>query len=177
MIRETCWARSVKVMETVTQGGKLIGVTEMCTSETGRELTELTETREIEERLHNTDGVEEDAHTNTQVVEDNGGGLAKSVGTRCRQLGVLLRERRETLCPLEVGRDEVDWVVPREFEGMSAADGCTRSLGGIEAPGALEVARIPSVSVVPVCVVTSVPVCAVKGVSETPVCKSDPVCE
>ena len=32
-------------------------------------------------------------------------------------------------------------------------------LGGIETPGALEVARIPS---------TIVPVCAVKGVSETP---------
>ena len=30
---------------------------------------------------------------------------------------------------------------------------------GMEAPGALVVARIPSVSVVPVCVVTSVPVC------------------
>ena len=45
VIRETCWARRVKVTETVTQGGKLIGVTEMCTSETGREVTELTKTR------------------------------------------------------------------------------------------------------------------------------------
>ena len=65
VIRETCWARSVKVTETVTvtQGGKLIGVTETCTSETRREVTELTETREIEERLHGKDGVEEDAHT------------------------------------------------------------------------------------------------------------------
>ena len=66
VIRETCWARSVEVTETVTvtQGGKLIGVTETCTSETRREVTELTETREIEERLHGTDGVK-DAHTHT----------------------------------------------------------------------------------------------------------------
>ena len=43
VIRETCWARSVKVTETVTQGEKLIGVTETCTSETRREVTELTD--------------------------------------------------------------------------------------------------------------------------------------
>ena len=67
MIWETCWARSVKVTETVTQREKLIGVTETCTSETRREVTELTETRERGEQLHNTDGVkeEEDAHTHT----------------------------------------------------------------------------------------------------------------
>ena len=64
VIRETCWARRVKVTETVTQGGKLIGVTETCTSETRREVTELTGTREIEERLHGGDGVG-DAHTHT----------------------------------------------------------------------------------------------------------------
>ena len=42
----------------------------------------------------------------------------------------------------------------------------------MEALGALEVARIPSV-------VTSVivPVCVVKGVSETPVCKRNPCVE
>ena len=45
VIRETCWARSVKVTVTVTQGEKLVGVTETCTSETRREVTELTETR------------------------------------------------------------------------------------------------------------------------------------
>ena len=33
VIRETCWARSAKVTETVTQGEKLIGVTETCTRE------------------------------------------------------------------------------------------------------------------------------------------------
>ena len=64
MIRETCWARRVKVTETVTQREKLNGVTETCTSETRREVTELTETREIEERLHGGDGVK-DAHTHT----------------------------------------------------------------------------------------------------------------
>ena len=45
--------------------GKVIGATETCTSETRREVTELTETREIEERLHGKDGVKEDAHTHT----------------------------------------------------------------------------------------------------------------
>ena len=49
--------------------------------------------------------------------------------------------------------------MPCEVEGASAVDGCIESLGGIEAPGALEVARIPSVNV---------PVCAVKGVSAPP---------
>ena len=65
VIRETSWARSVKVTETVTQGEKLIGVTETCTSETRREVTELTETREIEKRLHGKDGVKKDARTHT----------------------------------------------------------------------------------------------------------------
>ena len=57
----------MKVTETVTQGGKLVGVTEMCTSETRCEVTELIETREmgtVEERLHCKDGVK-DAHTHT----------------------------------------------------------------------------------------------------------------
>ena len=127
----------------------------------------MTETREmgtVEERLHGTDGVK-DAHTHTEVLEDNGGGLAERVETRCGQRDSLLRERRETLCPLEADRDQVGPVVPCEVEGMSAVDGCTRSLGGIETPGALEVARIPSVSV---------PVCVVKGVSETPCVEATP---
>ena len=58
--RETCRTR-----HEVTEK-KLNGVTETCTA--GREVTELTEMREItevEERLHGTDGVEEDAHTHT----------------------------------------------------------------------------------------------------------------
>ena len=60
----------------------------------------------------------------------------------------------------------MDSVVPREFEGMSAADGCARSLGGMKALGVFVVARVPVVIVpsmsVPVCVVTSVvPVCVV----------------
>ena len=166
VIRETCWARRVKVTETVTKGGKLIGVTESCTSETRREVTELTETREIEKRLHGKDGVKEDAHTHTEVVEDNGGELAERVETRCGQRDSLLRERRETLCSLEADHDQVCSVVPCEVEGKSAANGCTRSLGGMETPGALEVARIPGVIV---------PVCAVKGVRATP-CMSETPC-
>ena len=64
------------------------GVTETCTAR--REVTELTETREmgtIEERPYGMDGVKEDAHTHTEVVEDNGGELAERVGTRCGQRG------------------------------------------------------------------------------------------
>jgi len=74
VIRETCWARSVKVTETVTQGGKLNGVTETCTRhietrEIIKKTTEIKtpETREIgkiEGRLHGGDGVG-DAHTHT----------------------------------------------------------------------------------------------------------------
>ena len=100
-------------------------------------------------------------HTHTEVVEDNGGGLAEHVETRCGQRDSLPRERRETLCPLEADHDQVSPVELCEVEGTSAVDVCTRSLGGLETPGALEVVRIPGVSV-PVCVVTSaVPVCVV----------------
>ena len=56
VIRETCWARRVKV-------------TEMCTSETRRQVTELTETREMEERLHGVEE-EEDAHTHTHTCSE-----------------------------------------------------------------------------------------------------------
>ena len=67
--RETCWARREKVTETVTVR-ELNGVTETCTRhietrETRREVTELVETREVEERLH---GVEvKDAYTHTHT--------------------------------------------------------------------------------------------------------------
>jgi len=57
------------------------------------------------------------------------------VETRCGQLGDLPRERREALCPLEAGCDQAGLVVSHEVEGKSAADGCTRSLGGYEDPG------------------------------------------
>ena len=64
----------------------------------------------------------------------------------------LLQERGEGVFPLEAIHDQVSSVVPSGVEGASAVDGCTRSLGGggMEAPGAQEVARFPSVSV-PVC--------------------------
>ena len=203
VIRETCRTRSVRVTEeataTVTERGKLIGVTETCTRERKEQLrrkarmryaeivkeqgvkqregrerlkekARLTyvkimerrqkeaETNRHEERLHDTDGVR-DAHTHTEVARLNGGELAQRVETRCGQRDSLLRERRETLCPLEATHDQVGSVVPDEFEGTSEANGCTPSLGGMETPGALEVVRVPSVIV---------PVCAVKGVSETP---------
>ena len=115
-------------------------------------------------------------HTHTQVAGDNGGELAERVGTRGEQLGVLPREQGEGVCPLGVGHDRGNLVVPREVEGVSAADGCTQSLGGMKAPGALveaSVSVVPRVSV-PVCVVksvvpsVSVPVCVAKSV--VPMC-------
>ena len=63
--------------------------------------------------------------------------------------------------PLEADLDQVSSVVSDEFEGTSEANGCTRSLGGMEAPGALVEARVPSVSV-PVCVYTSVFKCVLR---------------
>ena len=82
-------------------------------------------------------------NTHTEGVRLNGGELAERVETRCRQLGVLPREQGEGVCPLEAGHGRVDSVVPREVEGVSAADGCTQSLGGMKTPGALVEARIP----------------------------------
>ena len=62
VIRETCWGRVVTEEVTVTQRGKLKGVTETC--ETRHEVTttgvKCIETREmgtVEERLHGKDGV------------------------------------------------------------------------------------------------------------------------
>ena len=110
-------------------------------------------------------------NTHTEVVRLNGGELAERVGTRCGQRDSLLRERRETLCPLEADHDQVGSVVPCEVEGTSAVDGCTRSLGGIETPEPLVVARVPGVIVPSV----NVPVCVVKGVRD-PVCKRNPRC-
>ena len=69
-------------------------IRETCTSETGRQVTELTGTREIGERLHGVEE-EEDAHTHTHVARDNEDGLAERVGTRCKQLVVLPREQGE----------------------------------------------------------------------------------
>ena len=86
-------------------------------------------------------------------MEDNGGELVGCLETRCRQLDGLLRERGEGVCPLEADRDQVGSVVPSGVEGTSAVDGCTESLGGIETPEPIEVARFPIV-IVPVCVVS-----------------------
>ena len=44
------------------------------------------------------------------------------------------------LCSLEADLDEVSLVVPNEVERMSAVNGYTRSLGGMETPGPLELA-------------------------------------
>ena len=123
------------------------------TCRTRHEVTELAETREmgtIEERLHDKDGVKGE-HTHIEVVEDHEGELADCFVTRCEQLDSLLQERRETLFSLEADRDQVSSVELSGVEGASAVDGCTESLGGIEAPGTLVGTRFPSVNV-PVCV-------------------------
>ena len=72
------------------------------------------------------------------------------------------------LCSLEADLDQVGSVVPCEVEGTGAANGCTRSLGGMEAPGALVETRVPSVNV---------PVCVVKGVSAPPCMDETPCVE
>ena len=61
VIRETC---RVTEIVTGTEEKKLNGVTETCTA--GRQVTELTETREVEERLHGVKG-DEDTHTRTHT--------------------------------------------------------------------------------------------------------------
>ena len=86
-----------------------------------------------------------------ELVRDNEGELGECPVTRCKQQDSLLMERGEGICPLEADHDQVGPVELCELEGASAVDGYTRSLGGMEAPGPLVVARIPSV-VVSVCV-------------------------
>ena len=56
--RATCWGKLVEVTEEVT-------VTETCTRETRRQVTEYTETREVVQRLHGVEEEEEDVHTHT----------------------------------------------------------------------------------------------------------------
>ena len=92
---------------------------------------------------------------------DNGGELGECVVVRCEHQDGLLQERRETLCSLEAHCDEVGPIASNEVEGMADVNGCTRSLGGIETPGPLVVARSPEV-IVPVCMVTSVSKCVLK---------------
>jgi len=94
-------------------------------------------------------------------VEGNRGELAECLVTRCKQLDGLLQERGKGIFPLEADHDQVGPVELCEVEEMIATNGYTRSLGGIETPEPLVVARIPSVSV-PVCVVSSVSKCVLK---------------
>jgi len=115
-----------------------------------------------------------------ELAKLNGGELVDCLVTRCEQLDGLLQERRETLFSLEANHDQVSSVVSSEFEGASAADGCTRSLGGIEAPGTLVGTRFPSV-IVPVCVGGKVCVKETPCTKETPrvsvpACASSMVC-
>ena len=128
VIQETCWARSEEI--TVTERKKLNGVTETCTSEIMSEVTELTVTREAEERLHSGDAVGA-AHTHTQVVEDNGGELAERVETRCRQRG---SEGGEGVCPLEADHDQVGPVELCEVGGGECCEWVHAELGGYGDP-------------------------------------------
>ena len=105
-------------------------------TKTKKEMKVLPETREIEGEL---DGVR-DEHTHTEVVEHNGGELADCFVTWCRQLDGLLQERGEGVFPLEAVYDQVGSFVPSGVEGASTVDGCTESLGGMEAPEPIVVA-------------------------------------
>jgi len=76
--------------------------------------------------------------------------------TRCEQQDSLLQGQREMVSSLEADRDEVGPVGPNEVERMSAVNGYTRSMGGMETLGFLVVTRFPSV-IVPECVLKCVP--------------------
>jgi len=65
-------------------------------------------------------------NTHTEVVRLNGGELAERVGTRCGQLGSLLQERGEGVCPLEADHDQVGSVVSR---GRVLLTGARRAWG------------------------------------------------
>ena len=73
IIQEMCWGRLVKVTERVT-------VTETCTRhvETREITSEVTELGTVGERLHGTDGVEEDAHTHTHTGSGGQWGRART---------------------------------------------------------------------------------------------------
>ena len=85
--------------------------------------------------------------------------------TRCEQQDSLLQEQREKIRSLEADCDDVSPIGPNEVERLSAVNGCTWSLGGMETPGWLVVTRIPDVNV---------PVCVVKCMSGTSVLKCVP---
>ena len=120
----------------------------------------MREIEKIEERLHDKDGVK-DEHTHIELARDDEGELGECLVTRCEQLDSLLQERGEGVFPLEADHDQVGPVELCEVDEMIATNGYTRSLGGIETPEPLVVARIPSVSV-PVCMVSSVSKCVLK---------------
>ena len=73
------------------------------------------------------------------VIGDNGVELGECFVARYKQQDSLLQERGEGICPLEAIHDQVSPVELCGVEGASAVDGCTRSLGGMEAPGTLVV--------------------------------------
>ena len=98
-------------------------------TKTKKEMKVLPETREIEGELDGVSDEHTHTHTHTEVARLNGGELADCLVTRCRQLGGLLRERGEVVCPLEAIHDQAGLVVPSGVEGASAVDRCTRSLG------------------------------------------------
>ena len=75
-----------------------------------------------------------------ELARDNEGELGECFVTRCKQPDSLLQEQGETLCSLEADHDQVGPVELCELEGASVVDGCTRSLGGVKAPGPLVVA-------------------------------------
>ena len=101
-------------------------------------------------------------NTHTELARDDEEELGECLVTQCKQPDGLLQERGEGVCPLEADHDQVGPVELCEVEGASAVDECTPSLGVMEAPGTLVVARIPSVNV-PVCVFTSVAKCVLKS--------------
>jgi len=132
-------------------------VTEKLKEET--ETQELTETKshgeteiinEVTEKDKSIEGDELneiDEHTQVELRGDNGVEIGECIVTWGEQQDSLLQERREEICSLEADRDEVGPVEPNEVERMSAVNGYTHSLGGMEAPLLLGVTRFPDMNV------------------------------
>ena len=106
---------------------------------------------------------EKEEHTQVELRGDDGVELVECFVTRCEQQDSLLKEQREKIRFLEAYRDEVSPFGPNEVERMSAVNGYTWSLAGMETPGFLELTRFPSV-IVPESVLKCVPECK-NGVS------------
>ena len=86
-----------------------------------------------------------DEHTQVGIVGANEVEQGECFVTLCEYQESLLQEQREMIGSLEAHCDQVGPVGPNGVERVSDVNGYTRSLGGMETPGFLELTRIPDV--------------------------------